>query len=106
MNIFYISTCPSEAAKMLVNRHVVSQIKESTQLLSTAHRILDGKMVIIPNKNGRKMKRWILDDSTKDAKTAPTEGVCFLPVEAHLILKPCCAHFGCSDSRDFPLLKA
>jgi hypothetical protein len=38
-------------------------ILEYSQLLSTAHRILDGKEAIVPQ-NGRKYKRWILDDES------------------------------------------
>lgn len=42
MNIFYVSHDPVEAAQSLVNKHVVKMILESAQLLSTAHRVLDG----------------------------------------------------------------
>jgi hypothetical protein len=42
MNIFFLSEDPYEAASMQVDRHVVKMILESAQLLSTAHRILDG----------------------------------------------------------------
>lgn len=62
MNIFYTDPCPKIAAQNMVNKHVVKMILEYAQLLSTAHRILDGNMIIKPNKNGRKMKRWILND--------------------------------------------
>lgn len=36
-------------------------ILETAQLLSTAHRILDGKEYIDKTKTGRKVKRWKLD---------------------------------------------
>jgi hypothetical protein len=42
MNIFFLSEDPYEAARMQVDKHVVKMILESAQLLSTAHRILDG----------------------------------------------------------------
>lgn len=42
MNIFYIDECPIKSAQMQVDRHVVKMILESAQMLSTAHRILDG----------------------------------------------------------------
>ena len=45
MNIFYVDSCPAEAAISLVDKHVVKMILESAQLLSTAHRILDGNCV-------------------------------------------------------------
>ncbi len=43
MNIFYLSENPVEAAEAMVDRHVVKMILESAQLLSTAHRVLDGE---------------------------------------------------------------
>lgn len=46
MNIFYISEDPIQAAKWMVDRHVVKMILESAQLLSTAHRVLDGEKIV------------------------------------------------------------
>ena len=43
MNIFYVDEIPEVAAISLVDRHVVKMILESCQLLSTAHRVCDGK---------------------------------------------------------------
>ncbi len=42
MNIFYLDKDPDVAAKMMCDKHVVKMILESAQLLSTAHRVLDG----------------------------------------------------------------
>lgn len=42
MNIFYVAHSPRECARMHVDRHVVKMITEYSQLLSTAHRVLDG----------------------------------------------------------------
>ena len=42
MNIFYLDSVPTECAKMHVDKHCVKMILESAQLLSTAHRLLDG----------------------------------------------------------------
>ena len=42
MNIFYVDKDPMIAAQMQCDRHVVKMILESAQLLSTAHRVLDG----------------------------------------------------------------
>ncbi len=42
MNIFYLDHDPIMAAQMQCDRHVVKMILESAQLLSTAHRELDG----------------------------------------------------------------
>ena len=63
MNIFFLDKDPYVAAQYHCDKHVVKMILESAQLLSTAHRILDGSMSIEPNANGRKMKRWKLTDS-------------------------------------------
>lgn len=42
MNIFYVDESPMRSAMALGDRHVVKMILESAQLLSTAHRVLDG----------------------------------------------------------------
>ena len=62
MNIFYISKDPVEAAQWMVDKHVVKMILESAQLLSTAHRILDGVETVALSKTGRKKKVWTLRD--------------------------------------------
>jgi hypothetical protein len=41
-------------------------ILEYCQLLSTAHRVLDGKEVVELSKTGRKTKRWRLEDERND----------------------------------------
>jgi len=63
MNIFYIDKDPVQAAQWMVDKHVVKMILESAQLLSTAHRLLDGRQVMGKSKTGRNAKRWILDDA-------------------------------------------
>ena len=62
MNIFYLDKNPTIAAEMMVDKHVVKMILETAQLLSTAHRILDGTEVEGRSATGRKAKRWILPD--------------------------------------------
>ena len=42
MNIFYLDRNPRIAAQMMCDKHVVKMILESAQMLSTAHRVLDG----------------------------------------------------------------
>ena len=42
MNIFYLSKDVSKAAEYQCDKHVVKMILESAQMLSTAHRVLDG----------------------------------------------------------------
>jgi len=66
VNIFYIDHDPIKAAQGMVDKHVVKMILESAQLLSTAHRLLDGTQVEGTSKTGRKAKRWILHDGRQD----------------------------------------
>lgn len=63
MNIFYIDKDPVQAAQWMVDKHVVKMILESAQLLSTAHRLLDGREIEGKSKTGRKARRWVLGDS-------------------------------------------
>ena len=63
MNIFYLHTDPKTCAQYHVDRHVVSQIKEYAQLLSTARRLIDGKQSVALSKSGRRQQVWTLDDS-------------------------------------------
>ena len=59
MNIFILDLDPVISASMLCDKHVVKMIVESAQMLSTAHRILDGKFEIGLSKTGkRKIKKW------------------------------------------------
>ena len=62
MNIFYIDHDPAQAAQWMVDKHVVKMILESAQLLSTAHRLLDGIEVEGKSATGRKARRWVLAD--------------------------------------------
>ena len=45
MNIFYLSEDPVQCAKWHCDKHVTKMIIEYAQLLSTAHRVLDGEHV-------------------------------------------------------------
>jgi hypothetical protein len=62
MNIFYLSSNPKACAEMHCDKHVVKMIIEYAQLMSTAHRILDGEEYIDTTANGRKIKRWRMKD--------------------------------------------
>ena len=64
--MFYLSTRPQECAEWSVNSHCVKMILESAQLLSTAHRLLDGEMYLDKTKTGRNVKRWHLNDWRED----------------------------------------
>jgi hypothetical protein len=63
MNIFYLHHDTKICAEWHVDRHAVKMILEYAQLLSTAHRVLDGQEVIGLSKTGRKAKRWKLNDN-------------------------------------------
>jgi len=62
MNIFYLDGNFTTCAQLHCDKHVVKMCIEYAQLLSTAHRILDGKEYIDTTANGRKIKRWLLDE--------------------------------------------
>lgn len=62
MNIFAIDKDPIQSAMWMVDKHVVKMILETAQLLSTAHRILDGEQYTDKTKTGRNVKRWRLPD--------------------------------------------
>ena len=53
MNIFFLDNDPRVAAEYHNNKHVVKMILETAQLLSTAHRVLDGRLI---------GKKYVLDD--------------------------------------------
>lgn len=47
---------------MHCDKHVVKMIIEYAQLMSTSHRILDGEEYIDKTSNGRRIKRWRMQD--------------------------------------------
>ena len=63
MNIFYLSNNTKECSQMHVDKHCVKMILEYAQLLSTAHRVLDGTCMIGISDLGRKTTSWILPDN-------------------------------------------
>lgn len=65
MNIFYIDESPSAAARALVDKHVVKMPLESAQMLSTAHRLLDGRPVLAVA-GGKKKILHLLEGETWD----------------------------------------
>lgn len=50
MNIFTTNDCPIISAQEMCDKHVVKMIVEYAQLMSTAHRVLDGKNTTIEQK--------------------------------------------------------
>jgi hypothetical protein len=63
MNIFYLHNDPKTCAEYHVDKHCVKMILEYAQLLSTAHRVLDGNESTVLSASGRKKKVWALRDS-------------------------------------------
>lgn len=63
MNIFYLHNDPKTCAEFHVDKHCVKMILEYAQLLSTAHRVLDGNESTVLSASGRKKKVWALRDS-------------------------------------------
>jgi hypothetical protein len=66
MNIFYLDKDPKICAEMHISKHVVKMIIEYAQLMSTAHRVIDGEEYIDVS-SGRKIKRWRLDDEREQS---------------------------------------
>jgi hypothetical protein len=62
VNIFYLDHDVQRCAEMHNDKHCVKMILEYAQLLSTAHRVLDGNQSIGLSKTGRKQTRYILPD--------------------------------------------
>lgn len=62
MNIFYLHNDPVICAQMHNDKHCIKMILESAQLLSTAHRILDGVETVGLSQSGRNKKIWQLSD--------------------------------------------
>lgn len=62
MNIFYFNNDPKQCAMEHCDKHTVKLIVEYAQLLSTAHRVLDGTPIII-KKNNRKKTIYQLEDT-------------------------------------------
>ena len=66
MNIFFLDNDVKTCAEYHVDKHVVKMILEYAQLLSTAHRVLDGTEGISYSKTGRKQKVWTLKVDNDD----------------------------------------
>lgn len=72
MNIFYLDNDPVKCAEYHLDKHCVKMILEYCQLLSTAHRVIDGKEVVAKSKTGRNVKRWILEGVLNDVLYSAT----------------------------------
>jgi len=63
MNIFYLDPDPQLCAMYHNDKHCIKMILEYAQLLSTAHRVIDGTLRTGLSETGRKQKRYVLPDS-------------------------------------------
>ena len=66
MNLFYLDKEPDISATLHCDKHVVKMIIEYAQMLSTAHRMLDGESYYGLSKNGRRLQRWRMLDDRED----------------------------------------
>tara|TARA_Y100001935_G_scaffold16769_1_gene12380 strand:+ start:22073 stop:22645 length:573 start_codon:yes stop_codon:yes gene_type:complete len=66
MNIFILHEDPVVAAQMLCDRHVPKMIVESAQMLSTAHRLLDGVPEKRPSKSGKTIQTYYAFGDERD----------------------------------------
>jgi len=55
MNIFFLHEDAVIAATMQCDKHVPKMLLETAQMLSTAHRVLDGTKIQRPSKSGKRM---------------------------------------------------
>ena len=68
MNIFILDKNPIIAAQMQCDKHVVKMIVESAQMLSTAHRMLDGYVEKRPSKSGKRIiSYWVHPNKNYEA---------------------------------------
>ena len=66
MNIFVLDKDPVVAAQMLCDKHVSKMIVESAQMLSTAHRLLDGVPEKRPSRSGKTMQAYYAFNDVRD----------------------------------------
>jgi hypothetical protein len=73
MNIFYLDHDVYKCAEMHNDKHTVKMILEYAQLLSTAHRVLDGEQTPwFTTAAGRKKREWMLYDDRQNILYAAT----------------------------------
>jgi hypothetical protein len=75
MNIFVLDEDPVVSARYHCDQHVIKMIIEYAQLLSNAHRVLDGVQKQGFSPSGRNQKQWIHPDRTLNDKLYKTSHV-------------------------------
>ena len=72
MNLFILDKHPVKSAQLQCDKHVVKMIVESAQMLSTVHRMLDGRLERRLSKSGKSMvKYWTLSDGRENTLYKP-----------------------------------
>ena len=67
MNIFVLDKDPIVSAQMMCDKHIPKMIVEAAQMLSTAHRMLDGYTEKRPSKSGKRtINFWVHPNSNLD----------------------------------------
>ena len=66
MNIFVLDKNPTIAAQMLCDKHIPKMIVESAQMLSTAHRLLDGTPEKRRSKSGKTIQTYYSFGDVRD----------------------------------------
>lgn len=66
MNIFILDENPRTAASMHCDKHVPKMVVESAQMLSTAHRMLDGVETKKRSKSGKTMSKYYMLGDTRE----------------------------------------
>jgi len=68
MNIFVLDESPVVSAQMMCDKHIPKMIVEAAQMLSTAHRMLDGYSEKRPSKSGKRMiNYWVHPNNNLEA---------------------------------------
>jgi hypothetical protein len=60
VNIFVTDMCPVISAQSVCDKHSSKMVVESGQMLSTAHRMLDGQMELRRSKSGKRMVKYFV----------------------------------------------
>lgn len=68
MNVFFLREDPKQCAREHCDKHVVKMNCEYAQILSTAHRVLDGEMWYGQAANGRKIIRYFLNNAVYNSE--------------------------------------
>jgi hypothetical protein len=67
MNIFVLNEDPIVAAQEQCDKHIPKMVVESAQMLSTAHRMLDGEMERRASKSGSMIQYFKLNDGRENS---------------------------------------